>query len=93
MKNEKIASYEDKNGDSGMIVKNDEDNNYEIKYTDNIDKVIDKSVIFDTMLELINYLRDIRFDHAINYNLRNIASPLLAEIYKNKTINIKDILR
>jgi hypothetical protein len=56
------------------------------------DDVIRNSKSFDTINDAINYLREVRFDHAINYDIRFLTEPLLGELYKNRKIEIKDIL-
>ncbi len=54
--------------------------------------IVNNSKIFDLLSEGMNYLRNVRFDHAINYEIRNLTEPLLGELYKNKKVEIKDIL-
>lgn len=54
--------------------------------------IINNSYEFSTLRDAMNYLREVRFDHAINYEIKDLAEPLLGELYKNKKVEIKDIL-
>ncbi len=82
----------------GVIYKTS-DNKYVFIYTsekdinkNNIDKVLDSAIIYNTLGDIMNYLRDVRFDHAINFEIRNMVEPMLGELYKNKTVEIRDVL-
>jgi hypothetical protein len=59
---------------------------------EDINEIVKNSIIFPLLSDAMNYLRDVRFDHVINYDIRNLTEPLLGELYKNKKVEIKDIL-
>lgn len=44
---------------------------------------------FSDLTELMTYLRDIRFDCSINFELKDVVEPILASLYGNKKNNIK----
>jgi hypothetical protein len=75
------------------------DNKYVFMYIDikdidikDIDKYLDKAVICDNLGYIMNYLRDVRFDHALNFEIKDLVEPMLGELYKNKTVEIRDVL-
>jgi DNA-directed RNA polymerase len=74
------------------------DNEYVLIYTEylnnnfDIDKILNNAIKRSSIANMMNYLRDVRFDHAINYEIRDLIEPLLGELYKNKKIGIKDII-
>lgn len=74
------------------------DNEYVLIYTEylnnnfDIDKILNNAIKRSSIANMMNYLRDVRFDHAINYEIRDLIEPLLGEFYKNKKIGIKDII-
>lgn len=47
---------------------------------------------FDTIEELMSYLRQVKSDPAINYDLRNIAKPLISQLYRNRKVEIDNVL-
>ncbi len=57
-----------------------------------ITKVEETHMTFPTVGDIMNYLRKVRFDHALNFELGKLAEPLLGELYKNKKIDVFDIL-
>lgn len=59
---------------------------------EDINDILKNSISFPLLSDAMNYLRGVRFDHAINYEIRNLTEPLLGELYKNKKVEIKDIL-
>lgn len=55
-------------------------------------QLANNSKIFDSINVLIAFLRNVKQDHAINYDLRNLAKPLIAELYKNNQVEIDSVL-
>ena len=39
---------------------------------------------FTDLTELMGYLRDVRFDCSINFELKDVVAPILASLYGNK---------
>lgn len=58
---------------------------------DDIYKIIEDAIIHTTLNNMMNYLRSVRFDQAINYDAKDLAEPLLSELYKNRKIDKKNI--
>ena len=54
--------------------------------------MLENQINFETISVFMNYLRSVRFDHAINYEIKDLVVPLLGELYKNRKIDIRDIL-
>ena len=63
----------------------------ELNESDKI-QIIESVVYFDILSDCMNYLRSVRFDHEINYEIKQLTEPLLGELYKNRKVEIKDIL-
>lgn len=87
---EMIAHYVDDN-DEGFIKRVND--GYQVIYSNKKENITDDKLEFLSMVDVMNYLRDVRLDHAINYNMKNLSTNLLGEIYKNRNIKIENILR
>lgn len=55
-------------------------------------QLANNSKIFDSVISMITFLRNVKEDQAINYDLRNLAAPLITELYKNRIVKIDEIL-
>lgn len=51
-----------------------------------------ENISFDTFSDFMKYIRNVRMDNAINFELKYFISGVISEIYKNKDIKITDIL-
>jgi hypothetical protein len=86
---EMIAHYVDDN-DEGFIKRVND--GYQIIYSNKKENITDNKLDFVSLCDVMNYLRNVRLDHAINYNMKHLSTNLLGEIYKNKDVKIENIL-
>lgn len=54
--------------------------------------ICDNSMVFSNILDVIEYLRQVKQDHAINFDLKNLVESFISDIYKNKLIDIKEVV-
>jgi hypothetical protein len=55
-------------------------------------QLANNSKTFDSVVAMITFLRSVKEDQAVNYDLRNLATPLISELYKNRIVKIDEIL-
>lgn len=55
-------------------------------------QLANNSRIFDNIPEAMNFLRSVKQDHAIYYDMRNVVAPLISELYKNRVVKIDEVL-
>lgn len=69
----------------------------QIKHTDEelktmCSEMVKNAISFDSIHDTISFLRGVKEDHAVNYDLRNLAKPLIADLYKNRIFEIDSVL-
>ena len=69
----------------------------QIKHTDDELKtmcveIVNNAIVFDSIQETIGFLRSVKEDQAVNYNLRKLAKPLIADLYKNRIFEIDSVM-
>ena len=55
-------------------------------------QLANNSRTFENIPEAMNFLRSVKQDHAIYYDMRNVVTPLISELYKNRVVKIDEIL-
>jgi hypothetical protein len=58
----------------------------------NIDKIYTSKKIFETVGELITYLREIRFDYSIDFDLVKVVDVLISSLYSSGFMEMNDII-
>jgi len=61
-------------------------------YIDKFNQIFDTVIFFDSLIDIIKFLRKIKNDPAVYYELNDIVSSLISSLYKNKTINIDELI-